>query len=111
MGIRHLLTSTATVQRAGTSTDEYNNQVSDWTSPTETEWPARLEQLAGREVTLDQQTEVADWICYLPPEADVQGGDRLQVDGRTFEVVGPPNRATTPRRASHLEVSLRHITG
>lgn len=111
MGIRHLLTGQATIVRPGTTTDEYNNQVPDWATATRSTWPARLEQLAGREVTADQQTQLADWILYLPPDAQVEGTDRVEHDGKTFEVVGPPNEATTPRRTSHLEVSLRHVQG
>jgi hypothetical protein len=62
---RHLLARTAPTERPGKATDEYNNQRRDWSNPDRVEWPARLEQLAGREVTFDQQTQVADWIAYL----------------------------------------------
>jgi hypothetical protein len=111
MTIGRLLTTQVTVLRPGTATDEYNNSRPDWTAPTTATWPGRLEQRTAREVTADQATQVADWVLFLAPEAEIASSDRVQVDGTVFEVVGPPALATSPWRASHLEVNLRHVQG
>jgi hypothetical protein len=111
MTIGRLLTTQVTVLRAGSATDEYNNPRPDWTAPTTTVWPGRLEQRTAREVTADQATQVADWLLFLPADAQIAGSDRVQVDTTIFEVVGPPNLATSPWRPSHLEVNLRHVEG
>jgi putative hemolysin len=91
-------------------TDDYGNPLAEYAEPVA--YPARLEQRAGDEVTADRDTQLADWVLFLPPDAVVDGYARV-VDGygRAFEVVGPPAVQHTPRGAHHIEARLRHIEG
>lgn len=99
--------TTATRQRAGTTTDRYGATVADWSNPAEATYPCRLvpagtvERLAdGRDVQIDQPT------VRLPHDADVTATDRLVVDGVTYEADGPP-----VRRSSRIDAAVRLVEG
>ena len=48
-----------------------------------------------------------DWLLLAPPAADVAEGDRVVVDGRTYEIDGMPVVRTSPTGAvSHLRAEL-----
>lgn len=87
--------------------DRYNNPARG--TPTETTYPARVEQTSAQEITEGRSTLISDWVAYLPHDADVEGHDELVYDGATFEVVGMPNVQKTPRGPHHTEVRLRLV--
>lgn len=109
MSLRALLSQTVIVLRYSDTaeTDGYGNLVPGWTSPRQ--YPGRLEPQAGSEVTTGSSVQVSDWKLYLPPEAVIEGRDRVQADGVTYEVVGPPARRRTPRGDHHVEVRLQVV--
>lgn len=111
MSITRLLGDVVTVYPASTGTDEYGNTVLTYGSGTD--YPARMEQTTGTEVTQDRDTQVADWVLFLNPDAVITGDSRVVFNGSTFEVLGPPSTPTTPRTvgAHHIEARLRHVTG
>lgn len=113
MTLRDLMVRDVTIRRAGTTTDRYGNLLPDWTTATETTttgWlgvQTRSEEGGTRIGALIQGgTLVLDDLTL-----DVAGGDRVDIDGITFEVDGPPLTAWTPRGAHHLEVTVRAVTG
>lgn len=110
-GFSRLLTRTATVVpvNAGPALDEYGNLVE--VAGAGVNYPAWLEQTAGDERTEDRDTQLADWLLVLPVGAVIDGNDRVQVEGKTFEVVGPPARVHTPRGEHHVEARLRSVDG
>lgn len=95
----------ATRRRFGVVEDDYGNEV-EAGAPDELELDVVLWQTEGTETTVDRDELVSDWIARLPLGADVTGRDLLIVDGKTFEVVGPPVDART-----HLRARLRHVEG
>lgn len=108
-----------TIVRPGTTTDRYGNVTKDWTTATRRTvkgWvsqqgsignPATLEDLKGREA------QVSNWILYLLPDEDVNGFDRIEWEGITFEAEGPINPAWSPRlkRRHHIEIQLKVVEG
>ena len=47
------------------------------------------------------------WRLFAPFDADIQAGDRIEHDGRTFEIDGSPMPRKSPTgRISHVECAL-----
>lgn len=72
-----------------------------------------LEHTTSQEITEDRDTFVSDWLVVLPVTAAINGKDRVQEGGRTFEVVGKPEQVFNPRvgAVSHIEARLRLVEG
>jgi hypothetical protein len=103
---------TVSIVHPGTSTDRYGNVTKDWTTATRTTvkgWIARQSGLEDR--TAGREAEVSTWYGYLPAGTPIAGGDRLDWEGVTFEVDGPPYTAWSPRGPHHTEIALRIVTG
>lgn len=100
------------VQRSASGeTDIYGDAV-----PGETRVDAVCElQQTRRDEPDAQQGGLADtvWTAFLLPEAQIDSGDRLVVDGVEYEVVGDPWVARNPRAQadSHIEVTLERTAG
>lgn len=110
MSLNALMDRTVTVRRYPESErGAYNSpQAGD---PVDVVYPGRLEPTTGVELTQDRGTVLADWILYLPDDADVVASDQVIIDDVTYEVVGPPARGTGIGRIDHIEARLRHVTG
>jgi hypothetical protein len=99
--------------RAGSTTSRYGDEIRDWSAAERTTvkgWVAqrdRSENVDGREA------QDRTFIVYLPAGTDVTGLDRVEALGLTLEVVGPPNRAWSPRLRGehHVELDGRVVTG
>lgn len=99
--------TTATRQRAGTTTDRYGATVADWTSPTETSYACRLVPAVGVEIVDDgRDALITQPTARLPYDADVLGGDRLVINGDTYEVDGPP-----AAYSAHLDCRIKRVEG
>lgn len=69
-----------------------------------------LEQTQATEVVVDENTQISDWLLVDPnPSAGITGRDRIDVDGVTYKVVGPPHVVHTPRGPHHVEARLQHV--
>lgn len=72
--------------------------------------PGYLEQTGERELVLDRNTEISDWLLVLGAGVTIGARDRVEWGSYVFEVVGPPSRPRTPRGEHHVEVRLRHVS-
>lgn len=109
MSLASLLTQTVEVlHRSDGAEDDYGNPVAEWSDGVS--YPGRLEQRSGSELTVDRDTQVADWVLFLPPDAVISGDDRVTWDDMTFEVIGPPVVARAPRGPHHVEAALRRTS-
>lgn len=106
MSLEGLMVHDVEVVRAGVTTDEYGMPSRDWATATRTATKAWVTQTQSREETTDRDTQLSDWLAYLPKFTVIAGGDRLEWESHTFEVDGPPSRAWTPRGEHHVEVRL-----
>lgn len=86
--------------------DRYKNLVRDTANPLDVELPLALTQTDAREVTIGRSEQAADWLARFPAGSDVVGRDQVIVEGKTFEVFGPPEDVGT-----HLRAKLRYVEG
>ena len=94
---------TVTVQRAGTTTNGYNNVIPAWGELDETTVTGCLvdpgqsyELVDGRNTTVDTPT------VYAPPGTDVVATDRLVVREATYEVTGTPARCSMTLKSAGM---------
>jgi hypothetical protein len=108
-----LLTTPVTILRASQVTDRYGRSTLDWTTPDRVDTTGFLHQQSGIERTADRDTQSAQAVLFLPPDTDINGRDRVEVNGHTWGVTGPPDRITPPGSAAehHVEVGLRYVEG
>ncbi|HVL82624.1 MAG TPA: hypothetical protein VM840_13630 [Actinomycetota bacterium] len=92
------------------ATDDYGQRIESATQ--EVTYPAYLEQTSEQEVTGGAEAAISDWLIVLPPEATgIRPLDRIQSEGRVFEVVGSPRLVRRPATGElhHVEARLRFI--
>lgn len=110
MSLLALLSLRGTVQTIGPGAVDRYNQLTETVTVTTTDVPYRLEQTESTEITVGESTVVSDWKLFLMPTVTISHLSRfIDVDGRTFEVVGPPNKLVTPRGPHHIEARLRYV--
>lgn len=104
-----LLTSTATVDLV-----EPTGPVDGFGDPTEVitskSFKCWLSQTSRSEDTANANSQQELWDLFLEPAAvAVDGWDRVTVDGKAFELDGPPWPALNPRTqtVTHLECKVR----
>ncbi len=106
---------TITVLRGTLVTDEYNRTYRDFTSPTTVGTPrASVQHYLALEEDIDRQTETEGARLFTDdPSARgmIQAWDRVVYDGRTWEVVSPPQEYKLFGRYHHTEMFVRLITG
>ena len=86
-------TETVTRLRASTTTDEYHNDLEDWSSPLELDIVtlAPAEPRPSSEPAQDSRNAVVSgWTLYLPEGSDVTAQDRIRVRGQVYPVQGQP---------------------
>lgn len=97
----------------GSGVDGYGEAAADWSDGAVTRVPIRaFVQPAGeREVGTDgRDAQISDWLMFTN-DLTIDGGDRIEWEARTLEVVGPAGIQSTPRGPSHAEVLLREVQG
>lgn len=105
-----------TVVRAGTTGDRYNPAAvrRDWATATRTPARAVVEQADSAEDVDDRDTVASRWRLFTLPGVDIDllAYDRIEVDGRTFEVDGAPAKWPGLGGAvHHVEAKLLEVTG
>lgn len=111
MSLASLLTRSVTILTPGTTTDRYHNDVLDWASATEASAKAWVSQASAAEDHDHRDATVTTLAATFAADAPLTPQSRVVVDGQTYEVVGVPNVAYTPRGAHHTECQLRAVTG
>lgn len=105
MSLARLLTQSVSVRvPTGTTVDAEGDVTTGYAAPVA--YLARLEQTAATEVTTGQERALSDWLLILPPSATITARSRVDADGHTYEVVGAPMVARTPRGPHHIEARL-----
>lgn len=109
MSLSGLLAETVTVYRPSfDAVDAYGNPQPG--TETSDSYPARLEALSSEELVRDRDTVVANWRVFLPASTVITPFDRIEADGKSFEVWGDPIEQRTPRGVHHVEVLCRRVT-
>lgn len=108
----NLLKQSQTLRHMGvTGQDDYGNDVYGVVSTGTV--LGYLEQTEAREITLDRETYISDWLDVLPAGTTVDANDEIVYGGVTYEVIGPPDHVWDPRLGAedHIECRLRVTSG
>ena len=113
MSIEHFFVRTVAIQHPALVASGYGAATeadfSSATTATVKGWLHQLTELEDQTATRD--AEVSTHVLRLPKGTVIGSGDRVVIDGQTFEVNGPPNRAWTPEGEHHVRVPLRYVDG
>lgn len=60
----------------------------------------------GRVMGINEQ-----WTAYLPEGSDVKAGDRIEFEGKTYEINGDPKEWTAPFTRSNIQLNLTRWEG
>lgn len=114
MTIARFFVQEVTIVTPSTRTDRYGATVANFaTGTTRTDvlgWVARLTENEDRADARDAL--VSSWALRLPHDAVITGRDRVEWDGDTYELDGPPNKARDGSGAvHHIHARLRLVQG
>lgn len=104
---------TAVIVTAGETPDRYNNAALDWDTATRSDpFDAWVAQVGDDEVHGDRDALVSRWLLTIWGDVTVNGRNRIEIDGTTYEITGPPVPATRPGGAvHHVECKLELVKG
>lgn len=100
--------------RAPLVADRYGNQVRDWSQASRTTVYGRMEteERRAEEDDSDRTQLEARGVCFLQPDTDILGTDRLEDSaGVRYEVIGQISTQSTPRGPHHLEARVTSLEG
>lgn len=113
--VANFANDTITVIRPGEK-DMRGTTVPDWSATVATEHQITgcSFQPAGTSLTLDGRVlGISDGAtCYCPEGADVQEGDRIRFDGKTYTINGAPRKWKSPSGLrSNIQLNLEAWSG
>lgn len=108
----HLLPHTVMVVRPALVPDDYGNTRRDYgETATRTEIRAWMQQDHRSEARTDgREAGIQAWLM-VTNHGDLLRRDRIEFNGTTFEVEGPPEPVATPAGSHHTEATLRVVDG
>lgn len=109
MSLARLLIQKATVTRRREDSQQKTRHGDPKHQESEVTYPCRLQLHSARELSTDREAQVEDGLLFLPPEAVVDGTDRVRIDGQAFELVGPAIAARGARRTRLIECRVRQV--
>ena len=71
-----------------------------------------LEPSSSEEDLASRNTQIGDWLAFVPVDTDVTGWDRIIFGTHTFDIDGPPepfHHPTSPG-LDHIRLNLREVT-
>jgi hypothetical protein len=104
-----------TVLRGVDYVDDYNRTLKSWDSPiTVATGRASIQHFQALEEEIDRQTETEGARLFtdtLDMRGKILAEDRVIYDGRTWEVVSPPQEYRLFGRYHHTEIFVRIVVG
>lgn len=83
---------TIKVVRPGKTTDRYGNEIPDWSTATRTTvLGCSVQPTFGEEDTMHRDAVQSEYTIYAPAGTDVTAYDRIEWQGKDYEVVGRPS--------------------
>lgn len=104
---------TITVQRAPLVTNDYGDQVRDWSNPVETVVKGcDVQPGTTQEYLINRDQVTVAWTVYAPPGTDVTEYDRVVFNGTAYEVDGHPAQWDSySGRQDYVEIILKDWNG
>lgn len=112
--LSHLLNRPCTIRRRSASgtIDDYGDAIA---TETTVDTVCELQRRDRADAEPAGQGELSDtyWLLVLPAGTVIDTGDRVIVDGETFEMFGAPWPVRNPwtQAASHVEATVRRTAG
>jgi hypothetical protein len=100
-----------TIVRPGSKAGRGSSTVADWSASTSTAATGWVAQATADDVRDNRTGDESEWVLQTAATTDVRPGDRVVWGSLTFDVVGRPNPAWTPRGHHHTECRLRLVEG
>lgn len=103
-----------TVKRIRPGTKESRGSIiPDWTTATEKEIGGCSMQPASTSLSQDGRVLglLDEYQLFLPPDADIQAGDRISYNGQVFEIDGEVRVQPAALRLDHIEIRLKRHAG
>lgn len=87
--------------------------IPDWTQATTKEIGGCSMQPASTSLSQDGRVLglLDEYTLFLPADADIQAGDRVQFNGRVYEIDGEVRIQPAALRLDHIELRLRSHKG
>lgn len=116
-----LFTLTATITHVESDPDDPDEYGNPGTIETEITAACELQQVTRLEGSVDSGRQAEDWVVFVDPmgedeggyliEVELEGSDRVEIDGRTYELIGPPWPVRNPRTGvvTHIEAQARRV--
>lgn len=111
MTLAALMVHDVTILHPAAITNRYGDGAADWAGAERVDSKAWVAQRSSVEATEHREGLVSTWVAYLPPDVEIGGRDRIEWGDLTFEVIGSPLPAHTPRGLHHYEAALEVIEG
>lgn len=106
MSLLDRIQHTVTLVRPARVTDRRGDVVDDWAAATRTALaPAWIQQTSGTEARDERTVNVTRWNLYCR-ERTLAAHDRVEWQGGTYEVDGPPNHVEGMSGYDHTEAAL-----
>ena len=98
--------------RPGTKT-ERGSVIPDWSDPDTKEIGGCSMQPASTSLSQDGRVLglLDEYSLFTPPDADIRPGDRIEYNGKVYEIDGDVRVQPAPLRLDHIELRLRRHTG
>lgn len=112
MSIEAFFVRDVTIQHPVLVDSGYNSTESSFASPTTVAVKGWLHQLAESEQqSATRDAEISTHVLRLPVGTVISAGDRVVIDGETYEVDGSTSSHWRPSGAHHVKASLRKADG
>lgn len=103
-----------TVVRIRPGTKELRGSaVPDWENSTTAEVSGCSMQPASTSLSTDGRVLglLDEYTLYAPPSSDIEAGDRIEFDGKVYEINGDVRNQPAALRLEHIEIRLRRYKG
>lgn len=100
---------TITLVQADLVTGYGGRQVRDWANATRTSHAAAVQPLTGRENTAGRQVTYTTRNLHCDAYVPLRAVDRVEHDGKTYEVEGEPEIHYMGGRPDHIEAMLNLV--
>lgn len=111
MSLATLLSRDVMILTGTATTDRYNDTVLDWSAPTSRSAKAWFAQQDTSDDHEHRNAKITEGTVTFEVSAALAADERVVIDDTTYEVVGTPNVARTPRGPHHIEARLRVVLG
>lgn len=95
------------------TTKSRGSTIFDWSNATEKEIPGCSMQPASTSLSEDGRVlGIFDgYTLFAPADADIQAGDRIRFEGKTYEIDGDVRVQPAALSLNHLHINLRRYSG